>query len=84
MLKPWYRQLINVDGIKHKPSNMCKSWPIVLLLAFSAIACYPQLLKHETDMVASVLLRSTLLGMLLLYVPWLLRAILYTTTKIVT
>ena len=55
MFKPQYKQLINVDGIELKPSDVHKSWYIVTasLLAFSAIAFrFPQLLKCDTDMVA--------------------------------
>ena len=56
MFKPWYKQLINVDGIELKPSNVRKSQSIVTAssFAFSAIASrFPQLLKYDTDMVAS-------------------------------
>ena len=56
MSKPQYKQLINVDGIELKPSNVCKSRSIITAssFAFSAIAsCFPQLLKWDTDMVAS-------------------------------
>ena len=44
-----------MDGIELKPSDVHKSQPIAtaFLLAFSAIASFPQLLKYETDMVAS-------------------------------
>ena len=63
-----YKQLINVDGIELKPSNVCKSRSIVTasLFAFSAIASrFPQLLKYDTNMVASYrvipYLRTTLL-----------------------
>ena len=56
MFKPQHKQLINVDGGQLKPSDVCKSWPIVTAssLEFSAVAsCFPQLLKCDTDMVAS-------------------------------
>ena len=56
MFKPQYKQLINVDGIELKPSDVCKSRSIVAAssLAFSAVASrFPQLLKCDTDMVAS-------------------------------
>ena len=52
MFKLWYKQLINVDGIKLKHSYVCKgpqSIAIVSSFAFSAIA-FPQLLKRDTDM----------------------------------
>ena len=58
MFKPQYKQLINVDGIELKPSDVRKSRSIVTapLLTFSAIASrFPQLLKCDTDMVASYL-----------------------------
>ena len=45
-----------MDGIKLKPSDVCKSWSIVTAssFVFSAIASrFPQLLKGVTDMVAS-------------------------------
>ena len=45
-----------MDGIKLKPSNVRKSWSIVTAssFVFSAIAFrFPQLLKCDTDMVAS-------------------------------
>ena len=51
-----HKQLINVDGIELKPSDVCKSQSIVTasLFAFSAVASrFPQLLKYNTDMVAS-------------------------------
>ena len=56
MFKPQYKQLINVDGIELKPSDLCKSRYIVTAssFAFSAIASrFPQLLKCDTDIVAS-------------------------------
>ena len=56
MLKPQYKQLINVDGIELKPSDVLKSQSIATASSFalSAIAsCYHQLLKCDTDMVAS-------------------------------
>ena len=56
MFKLQYKQLINVDGIELKPSNMCKSRSIVIasLFTFSAVTSrFPQLLKYDTDMVAS-------------------------------
>ena len=56
MFKPWYKQLINVDGIELKPFNVRKSWSITTAssFAFSAIASrFPQLLKHDTNMVVS-------------------------------
>ena len=56
MFKPQYKQLINVDGIELKPSNMRKSQSIVTAssFVFSVIAsCFPQLLKRDTDMVVS-------------------------------
>ena len=52
MFKPQYKQLINVDGIELKPSDMCKSRSVVTasLFAFSAVAShFPQLLKCDTD-----------------------------------
>ena len=45
-----------MDGIKLKPSNVCKSRSIATAssFAFPAIeSCFPQLLKHDTDMVVS-------------------------------
>ena len=45
-----------MDGIKLKPSDVCKSWSITTAssFAFSTIAsCFLQLLKHDTDMLAS-------------------------------
>ena len=45
-----------MDGIELKPSDVRKSWSIVTawLLAFSDVAsCFPQLLKCDTDTVAS-------------------------------
>ena len=56
MFKPQYKQLINVDGIELKPSDVRKSRFIVTAssFAFSAVASlFPQLLKCNTDMVAS-------------------------------
>ena len=56
MFKPQYKQLINVDGIELKPSDVRKSRSITTasLFAFSAIAsCFPQLLKCNTNMPAS-------------------------------
>ena len=50
------KQLINVDGIELKPSDVHKSWSIVTAssFVFSAVASYfPQLLKCDTIMVAS-------------------------------
>ena len=45
-----------MDGIELKPSNVCKSWSITTAssFAFSTIASrFLQLLKHDTDMLAS-------------------------------
>ena len=59
MFKPQYKELINVDRIELKPSNVCQGWSIAASssLAFSAIAShFPQFLKHDTnksDMVPS-------------------------------
>ena len=55
MFKPQYKQLISVHGIKLKPSDVHKSQPIAITLSlvFSAITSIPQLLKCDTDMVAS-------------------------------
>ena len=56
MFKPQYKQLINVDGIEFKPSDVHTSQYIVTpsSFAFSAVASrFPQLLKYDTDMVAS-------------------------------
>ena len=56
MFKPQYKQLINMDGIELKPSDVHKSQSIVTasLFAFSAVApCFAKLLKCNTDMVAS-------------------------------
>ena len=50
MFKPQYKQLINVDGIELKLSDVRKSRYIVTALsfAFSAIASrFPQLLKCD-------------------------------------
>ena len=56
MFKPQYKQLINVDGIKLKPSDVRKSHSIATASSsvFSAVtSCFPKLLKCHTDMVAS-------------------------------
>ena len=56
MFKPRYKQPINMDGIELKPSDVCKSQSIVKTssFVFSAVASrFPQLLKYNTDMVAS-------------------------------
>ena len=56
MFKPQYKQLINVDGMELKPSDVRKSRYIVTAssFVFSAIASrFPQLLKCDTDMLAS-------------------------------
>ena len=56
MFKPQYKQVNNVDGIEFKPSDMRKSRSVITAssFAFSAIASpFPQLLKCDTDMVAS-------------------------------
>ena len=58
MFKPQYKQLINVDayGIELKSSDMHKNHFIITvsLFVFSAIASrFPQLLKCDTNMVAS-------------------------------
>ena len=56
MFKPQYKQLINVDGIELKPSNVRKIWSIVTAssFAFSAFTSrFPQLVKCDTDVVAS-------------------------------
>ena len=55
-----------MDGIELKPFDVCKSWPIITasLFAFSSLATpdyafsaitsrFPQLLKCDTNMVAS-------------------------------
>ena len=63
MFKPQYKQLSNVNGIEIKPSDVHESWSIAAA-SLSAIAFhFSQLLKCDTDMVASY--RSTLLAMLL-------------------
>ena len=68
MFKPQYKQLINVDGIELKPSDVRKSRYIVLAsssFAFSAVASrFPQLLKCD-NRYSSVVPRSTLLATLL-------------------
>ena len=54
MFKPQYKQLINMDGIELKPSDMHKIRSIITALSFtfSAVAsCFPQLLKCDTDMI---------------------------------
>ena len=69
MFKHQYKQLIKVDGIELKPSDVCKSRPIgtVLLFIFSAVASrFPQLLKCDTDTVA-FLQHGTLLATLLCF-----------------
>ena len=50
MLKHWYKQLINMDGIKLEPFNMHKSQPITIAspFVFSAIVWFSQRLKCET------------------------------------
>ena len=56
MFKPQYKQLINMNGIEPKPSDVRKSRSIVTTssFAFSAIASrFPQFLKCNTNMVAS-------------------------------
>ena len=56
MFKPQYKQLINMDGIKLKPSDMRESQSIVTTssFVFSAVTShFPQLLKCDTNMVAS-------------------------------
>ena len=56
MLKPQYKQLINVDGIELKPSDVRKSWSIATASSFALLAIasyYPELLKCDTDIVAS-------------------------------
>ena len=65
MFKPQYKQLINMDGIELKPSDVCKSQSIATTLSFTFSAvtsCFPQLLKCD-NRYGSVLLRSTLLAM---------------------
>ena len=53
MFKPQYKQQINMDGIKLKPSDVRK--PTASLFVFSAIAFhFPQLLKHDTDTAYSI------------------------------
>ena len=67
MFKPQYKQLINVDGIELKPSDVCKSRYIVTasLFAFSAIASrFSQLLKCD-NRYGSILPRITLPATLL-------------------
>ena len=53
MFNPWYKQLANQRGFK--PSNVRKSQSITTAwsFAFSTIASFPQLLKGDTDLVAS-------------------------------
>ena len=85
MFKPQYKQLINVDGIELKPSDMRKSRSIVTAssprFAFSAVASrFPLLLKRDTDY-GSVLPRSSLLAMLLYLAR---QAMQYTTIENVT
>ena len=56
MFKPQYKKLINTDGIELKLSDVRKSRSIIMAasFAFSAVASrFPQLLKCDTDMVAS-------------------------------
>ena len=68
MFKPQYKQLINVDGIKLKPSDVRKNRSIVTasLFAFSAFASrFTQLLKCDTNRYGSILPCSTLLATLL-------------------
>ena len=50
MFKPWYKQLINVDL---SLPTCAKSLSIATAssFAFSAITSFPQLLKHDTNMV---------------------------------
>ena len=58
MFKFQYKQLINVDGIELKSSDVHKSQYSYIVtasasFAFSAVASrFPQLLKCDTDMVA--------------------------------
>ena len=56
MFKSQYKQLIDVDGMELKPFDVRKSRYIVTAssFVFSAVASrFPQLLKCDTDMVAS-------------------------------
>ena len=55
MFKPQYKQLLNVDGIEVRFSNVHKSQFITIASSFglSAIASIPQLLKCDTNMVVS-------------------------------
>ena len=56
MFKLQYKQLINVDGIEFKPSEVRKIRSIITAssFAFSVIASrFPKLLKCDIDMVAS-------------------------------
>ena len=61
MFKHHYKQLANV---KFKPSDMYQSLIISLAIALShvflAISSFPQLLRYESDMVASYHIRRLL------------------------
>ena len=67
MFKPQYKQLVNMDGIELKPSDVRKSQYIVTAssFAFSVVASrFPQLLKCDNQY-GSILPRITLLATLL-------------------
>ena len=56
MFKPQYKQLINVNEMELKPSDVHKSRSIITAssFAFSAVVSrFSQLLKCDTDMVVS-------------------------------
>ena len=54
MFKPQYKQLIAIDGIYSNSSLlMCAKANIALSFAVLAIVSFPQLLKYQTNMVAS-------------------------------
>ena len=79
MFKPQSKQQITMDGIKLKPSNMCKSRSIITAssFVFSSIAShFPQLLNRDTDIIVSYCVCSTLLATLLYlasYKQWSIR-----------
>ena len=61
MFKLQYKHLINMDGIKLKPSDVCKSQSIVTLFAVSAVAShFLKLLKCNTILPHSTLLATML------------------------
>ena len=57
--KPYYTQLICMDGIRLKPSYTKAYIDYCLHFQYS---CEPQLLNHENDIVASYILHSMLLA----------------------